>query len=106
MVADIGRVLVVRADGGVLVADISVLNRNVRSFIEHSARFEMEARCLEDTDPDEAERLRCLSHDAQHQVEHLRKQLGEDTSIRKTGDLIAEEISRREYFALVNVKCE
>jgi hypothetical protein len=79
---------------------------HVKNFIGQSARFEMEARAFEDTDPDKAERLRYLSHDAQHQVEHLRKQLGEDTSIRKTGNLIAEEIRRQEYLAIVNVKCE
>jgi translation initiation factor 2 beta subunit (eIF-2beta)/eIF-5 len=83
----------------------SLYHSNKRMMIEHAARFEMEARTFEDDDPDEAERLRYLSHDAQHQVEHLRKQLGEDTSIRKTGDLVAEEIRRQEWEAITTVKC-
>jgi hypothetical protein len=86
------------------MTDIVTINTNIRAFTEHAVRFELEARLVEDIDPDKAERLRYLSHDAQHQVEHLRKQLGEDTSIRKTGDMIAAEVRRMEYLALVNVK--
>jgi len=99
---------------------------NIRAFIEHAARFEMEAKCIESEietvlkDEQLTYRkmrglvpkrqrvwhLRHMADDAQHQSEILRKLDGEDTTIRRTGDLIAEEISRQEYLAVINVKCE
>lgn len=101
-----------------------MINHNIELCIRAAARFENEAVVIEHSILRELTtvtsrralrplvikrrrvgKLRSMGDDAARQVEHLRKLDGDNTiDIIRTGDMIAVEMQRQRYEALVNIK--